>query len=361
MKILNRYIVKEFFPKFFTSLLVLTFILLMDQLFDLADLLLNKGAGILNTTKLFLYILPSLFMFTVPMSVLSGTVLLFSRMNEDNEITAIRTAGISTVSIMKPVLLVGMFISFIMLYFNSTIAPVSNYKFKMLYYQILYKNPVLQFSEKKFVQLQNYDVYVRKITNDNILKGILIYKWEEGFPTITTAETAEMAIVQDRGILFRLNNGKIFQENYKKPGDFNLCSFTNNEMVLQLNESTEFLKKTDGSARQLSSKVLLEKIRIIPDNIKNFYRTEYHVRFALAFAGFLFIFVAAPVSMIAKKRAKSFGIAVMLGMIFIYYILLAAGTTAGERNFLNPLIAVWIPNFAIGIAGIILMFRINAN
>jgi len=357
MKILNRYLVKEFFPKFLTSLLVLTFILLMDQLFDLADLLLNKGAGLFNTAKLFLYILPSLFMFTVPMSILSSTVLLFSRMNEDNEITAIRTAGISTVEIMKPVLLIGFLISFIMTYFNSTVAPVSNYKFKMLYYQILYKNPVLQFSEKNFVQMQNYDVYIRKITGDNILKGILIYKWEEGLPTITTAETAEMAIAEGKGILFRLNNGKIFQENYKKPGDFNLCSFSNNEMILQLNESTEFLNRTEGSARQLPSKVLLEKSKSLSSDIKNFWLTEYHLRYALGWAGFLFIFVAAPVSMLAKKRAKSFGIAIMLGMIFIYYILLAAGTTAGERNFLNPMIAVWIPNFVVGIAGIILVFQ----
>ncbi len=361
MKILNQYIVKEFFPKFFTSLLVLTFILLMDQLFDLADLLLNKGAGLFNTVKLFLYVLPSLFMFTVPMSILSATVLLFSRMNEDNEITAIRTAGISAVEIMKPVLMVGFLISVIMIYFNSTVAPVSNYKFKMLYYRILYKNPVLQFSEKNFVQLQNYDVYIRKITDDNILKGVLIYKWEENTPTITTAETAEMAIAQGKGILFRLNNGKIFQENYKKPGDFNLCSFSNNEMILQLAESTEFLNRTEGGIRQLSSKVLLSKIKTIPDNIKNIYLTEYHLRFALGWAGFLFIFIAAPVSMLAKTRAKSFGIAVMLGMIFIYYILLAAGTTAGERNFLNPLMAVWIPNFAVGIAGIILTKKMQTR
>jgi len=357
MKILNRYLIKEFFPKFLTSLLVLTFILLMDQLFDLADLLLNKGAGLFNTVKLFLYVLPSLFMFTVPMAILSATVLLFSRMNEDNEITAIRTAGISTVGNMKPVLIVGFLISFIMIYFNSTITPVSNYKFKTLYYRILYKNPVMQFSEKNFVQVQNYDVYIRKITDDNILKGVLIYKWEEGLPTITTAETAEMAIAEGRGILFRLNNGKIFQENYKKPGDFIISSFSNNEMILQLNESTEFLNRNEGGVRQLPSKVLLKKMKSLPDNIKNIYLTEYHLRFALGLAGFLFIFVAGPVSMIAKKRAKSYGIAVMLGMIFIYYILLAAGITAGERNFLNPLVAVWIPNFTVGIAGIILIYR----
>ncbi|MFH1540455.1 MAG: LptF/LptG family permease [Elusimicrobiota bacterium] len=359
MKILNRYIAVEFFSKFFISLLTLTSILLMDQLFDFADLLLNKGAGLLNTIKLLLYILPSLFMFTVPMSILSGTILLFSRMNEDVEITAIRTTGISTGTILKPVLLAGILISSVMIYFNSSIVPTSNYKSKMLYYQILYKNSVLQFSEKKFIQLQNYDIYIRKITNDNILKGILIYKWEEGLSTIITAETAEMAIAQEKGVLFRLNNGKIFQENYKKPNDFNLCSFKNNEMILRLTKNTEFLTRANKSARQLSSKALLEQIKTIPDNIKNFYLTEYHLRFALGIAGFLFIFVAAPVSILAKKKAKSFGIAAAIGMIFVYYILLAIGTTAGERNFVNPLIAVWIPNFAIGIAGIISMKKIQ--
>ncbi|MBN1383354.1 MAG: LptF/LptG family permease [Elusimicrobia bacterium] len=358
MKIINRYLISEFFPKFLTSLLVFTFILLMDRLFDLADLLLNKGVGLLNTIKLFSYILPSLFIFTVPMAILAGTVLLFSRLNEDNEITAIHTAGVTMPSIIKPIIIISLVFSLIMLYFNSTLAPKSNSKFKTFYYEILYKNPIMQFSEKSFVQIQNYDIYIKRISEDNKLNDILIYQWKEGLPTITTAKTAEMAIAEGKGILFRLNNGKILKENLNKIGEFNLCGFSDNEMILGLNQKSDFLSKREGGIRELTSSDLVEKIKTVPENIKHYYRIEYHSRIALAFASFIFVFVAGPISLLYKKRAKSFGITATIAIIFIYYILLVAGTTLGERGFVNPIAGVWLPNLTIGLAGIFFTLKI---
>jgi LPS export ABC transporter permease LptF len=358
MKIINRYLASEFLPKFFTALLVFTSILLMDQIFDLVDLLLNKGVGIFNTTKLFIYILPSLFMFTVPMSILAATVLLFARLNEDNEIIAIRTAGITTITIIKPIIIISFFLSLIMFYFNSTLVPQANFRFKKLYYQILFKNPVMQFSEKNFVQLQNYDIYIKKISKDNILNNILIYKWEEGLPTITSAETAEMVIAEGRGILFRLNNGKILQENINKIGEFSVCNFHNNEMILEIDQNTNIFANREGGMRELKSNELLEKIKTSAPNVKNFFLTEYHLRIVLACAGFIFIFVAAPISLFNKKRAKSFGITTIIGIMFIYYLILIAGTTLGQRGFMAPIIALWIPNLVVGIAGYFLMSKI---
>lgn len=358
MKIINRYLIGEFFPKFFTSLMVFTFILLMDRLFDLADLLLNKGVGLFNTIKLFSYILPSLFMFTVPMAILAGTVLLFSRLNEDNEIMAIHTAGMTMTSIIKPIAIISFLFSLIMLYFNSTLAPQSNSRFKTLYYNILYKNPIMQFSEKNFIQVQNYDIYIKEISEDNKLNDILIYQWKEGMPAITTAKTAEIAIAEGKGILFRLNNGKILQENLEKIGEFNLCSFSDNELILGLNQNSDFLSNRESGTRELISSDLARKIKTAAPDIKNYYRIEYHSRIALAFASFIFVFVAGPISLLYKKRARSFGITATIAIIFAYYILLVAGTTMGERKFINPIAGVWLPNITVGMAGIFLTMKI---
>ncbi|MDD5688323.1 MAG: LptF/LptG family permease [Elusimicrobia bacterium] len=359
MKIIDRYIIKEFLPKFLTSLSVFTLILLMDQIFDfLADLVLNKGVNFLDTLKLFLYLLSSLFMFSVPISIFSGSVLLFSRMNEDNEITAIRTAGIATTSIIKPVAVISFLLSLLMFHVNSTLAPQANSKFKKLYYPILYKNPVTQFSEKNFIQIQNYDIYVKKIQKDNTLKGVLIYKWEEGLPTITTAKSAEMVIAEEKGFLFRLNNGMTFQENSKRIGDFSVCNFLTNEMVLAVNNNTDFLANREVSIRELKSKDLLKKLKTVAPELKNLYITEFHLRIALACAGFILIFVSIPLSLLYKKRAKSFGITSIIAIIFAYYTLLIAGTTMGQKGFINPVAAVWFPNFTFGIIGALLTLKL---
>ena len=86
MKIIYRYTIKEFIPKFILSLFIFTSILLMDRIFDLIDLLINKNAGLKNIISVLLNILPSLFMFTIPMSILAASILLFTRLLKDNEI-----------------------------------------------------------------------------------------------------------------------------------------------------------------------------------------------------------------------------------------------------------------------------------
>jgi len=331
----------------------------MDQLFDLADLLLNKKVGFINISKLFIYVLPSLFIFSVPMSILAATVLLYVRLSEDNEITAIRTSGVSTMTILKPIISLSVILSIMMIYFNSMVAPAANQKFKNLYYQILYKNPIMQFSEKSFVQFQNYNIYVKKIEQGNILKGVLIYKWGDKLPLVTTAEKAELAIAEEKGLIFYLHNGRTFFESPDRQGDFNISSFSDNEMILALNSNTDFLSSRESSLREIKSPVLLKKAKTAGIDRKYLYLTEYHMRFALACAPVIFVFIAAPFAVFSRKRATGYGLTATIAIIFVYYIFLVTGSMLSERRLLEPVLALWLPNILLGATGAFLTLKMS--
>jgi len=87
-------ILKEFLENLFLGLIIFTFVLLLDHLFELVDLLLNKGVGIGLTLKLLLLLLPSSLSLTLPISTLLATLLTFGRLSENNEITAVRASGL---------------------------------------------------------------------------------------------------------------------------------------------------------------------------------------------------------------------------------------------------------------------------
>jgi lipopolysaccharide export LptBFGC system permease protein LptF len=330
----------------------------MDQLFDLTDLLLNKKAGIFNIAKLFAYVLPSLFMFTVPISVLAATVLLFMRLNDDNEMTAMRTSGLSPASTIRPVLIAAGVLSAVMMYFNSTVTPGFNSKFKLLYYRLLYTNPVMQFSEKNFIEFPNYNIYVNKIKHNNTLKGVLIYKWQDKQPTITTAETAEMFLIEEKGLLFRLNRGQIFYANPENAGELDTIKFAENEAIINLSAKPDFLLNRESTARELKSAELLKKAKAADPHARDLYLLEYHLRFAVACAGFLFVFIAAPLAIFQKKRSKGYGITATVAVIFVYYMLQIAGTTLCEKGILWPAAAAWLPNILIGGVGIAMMLKV---
>ncbi len=72
MKILRRYILNELAGPFFSSFVIFTFAMLTGNLIKLADLVINKGVDFISVGRLFLYMLPWLFTFTVPMAVLTA-------------------------------------------------------------------------------------------------------------------------------------------------------------------------------------------------------------------------------------------------------------------------------------------------
>src|ERR1017187_8815109 len=101
MRILSRYILKEFLANLVLGLVIFTFVLLLDRLFELVDLLLNKGVGFYLTFKLLFLLLPSSLSLTLPMSTLLAVLLTFGRLSENNEITAVRASGLAAWSYVK--------------------------------------------------------------------------------------------------------------------------------------------------------------------------------------------------------------------------------------------------------------------
>ena len=75
MIILHRYIAREFIKAFFLSIAVLTFVLVVGNFIKLAELIINRGVSSVYIVKLFIYLIPSLLSYTVPMSMLTATLI----------------------------------------------------------------------------------------------------------------------------------------------------------------------------------------------------------------------------------------------------------------------------------------------
>src|SRR5882724_12298920 len=119
MRILSRYILKEFLANLFLGLVIFTFVMLFDHLFELADLLINKGVGFWLTLELLFLLLPSSLSLTLPMSSLLAALLTFGRLSENNEITAVRASGLSAWNYVKTPLFASCFIVLFLIPFNT--------------------------------------------------------------------------------------------------------------------------------------------------------------------------------------------------------------------------------------------------
>ena len=94
MKILRNYFLREFISPLFMALGVLTFVMILGNLIKIAELVINKGVDIINVSKLFIYMIPFLLTYTLPIATLTAVLLSLGRLSSDNEIVAIRASGV---------------------------------------------------------------------------------------------------------------------------------------------------------------------------------------------------------------------------------------------------------------------------
>src|SRR3989338_6198485 len=107
MKILRKYALQELLHPFLLSLLFFTFVFFVGNLFKLADLLVNKGVGLLDILKILLLLMPSLLSYVIPTSALTAVLLVFGGFAQNNEITAMKASGVNFFLVALPVLLVS--------------------------------------------------------------------------------------------------------------------------------------------------------------------------------------------------------------------------------------------------------------
>lgn len=221
MKILSRYILREFLGNVLLGLLIFTFVLLLDHLFELADMLLNKGVGLALTLKLLMLLLPSSFTLTIPMSTLLAVLLTFGRLSESNEITAIRASGLNTWNYSKTPLAVAFLLVCFLIPFNSTWAPHAHAAFRRIYVQVLKRNPLVRIEEKTFVQIGEYHLFVeRKDRKTKAMRGITIYKLPaDGAPLRVFAERGTASVDTSKGMTFHMQDGRIEQVDASDPAN----------------------------------------------------------------------------------------------------------------------------------------------
>lgn len=357
MRILRNYIIKELIPPLIFGLAIFIFILLMDRIFDLANLIITKGVSIYTVGRLLVYTLPFSISLSVPMALLMATLIGFGRLSQDNEITAMKASGINTYRIMMVPLFFALLLSIFMMFFNDSVVPSSNYAFKKLYYNIIYKHPIIKLQEHTFVDLKEHRLYIEKINpKTSVLENVIIYKNNED--TLITAARGKSKSHKG-GISLQLEDGTIHTLNKENPLEYNRVSFNSYNITLDISTDISQRRITQKSIREMNRKELKTEIKKFKKQKinANSLLVELYLRSVIPFACLAFVLIATPLGIRTKRGTKSIGFGISLVLIFIYYLLLLVGITVGEKGWMPPLIATWIPNIFIGLLGVFFMIK----
>jgi len=202
MKRLHWYIIKSFIGPFFVTLIISLFVLLMQFLWVYLDELVGKGLEFSIILEFIVYTMAMLMTNALPLAMLLASIMTFGDLGENNELLAMKAAGISLYRIMKPVVVLTIFLSIGSFYFYNQVIPVSYKKLIALMSSIRQLRPEIIVKEGVFSnEIDNYSIKVgKKSSNGNMLYDIMIYDHTEdkGNVTVTVADSGTMKITKDK-------------------------------------------------------------------------------------------------------------------------------------------------------------------
>lgn len=372
IKVINAYLVKEISATFILALTTLTVTALLSKILKLVDLVINQGVGLLFILKYLLYLLPSVLVYIIPVSFLIALLVAFGRLSGDDEITALKAAGVGLHRLLRPVL--GMtFILFLCTLFISTYGfPWGNTSSKSLLFEAAKNKASLGVEDRTFTRgFESVTLYTDKVIRstdggEDIIEGIFIYDGRDPKnPLITTA--TEGIVMTDPGggaINLLLKGGSILSDvtgNGEARGDKRLITFESYDMNIKLEEGNGAERK-DLKNRDLYPHELLELAA--SDRLRGEDPTprflELNRRVSLSISIFIFTFIGIPLGLQRVRSPRLTGFSVALGVVALYFILTAIFKGLGDVRFLNPLVTVWVPNIllgGLGIYGLYMTFR----
>ena len=174
----------------------------------------------------------------LPLAILLASIMTFGNLGENNELLAMKAAGISLYRIMRPVVVLTFFLSIGFFIFCNQVIPISYKKLSALYSSIRQLRPEIIVKEGVFSNdIDNYSIKVgKKSANGNMLYDIMIYDHTEdkGNATVTVADSGTMKITTDKKyIILNLFSGESYSE--MRPQD---------------RQKTTFPARTDKFAKQ---------------------------------------------------------------------------------------------------------------
>ena len=217
MKRLHLYIIKRFVGPLIVTLCLSLFVLLMQFLWVYLDDLVGKGLELNIIVEFLIYTLAMLMPMALPLSILLASLMTFGDLGENNELLALKAAGISLFRIMKPVIVLSILLSIGAFYFSNRVIPVSYKKLIALMQSIRQMRPEIVVKEGIFSDdIPNFSIKVgRKSKDGSMLYDIMIYdhRFDKGNESVTVADSGTMKITTDkRYLILNLYSGQTHAE-----------------------------------------------------------------------------------------------------------------------------------------------------
>ncbi|MEG1823173.1 MAG: LptF/LptG family permease [Cloacibacillus sp.] len=361
LRALDRFILGELKGPFFFGLIAFTIILVAGGLlFQMADLIIQKGVSLGIVLRLFLYYMPRLVVFTIPMSCLLAALLGFGKLSANSELVALKSSGLSFQRIVRPVVFAAFVVSICAFFINESLVPLSERAAaNVMKYEVLRESAPI-FTEKVFLKEEsggaiNRIIYIDKIDNKTKdMQDIVVEEFDKGsLARIVSAQSGKWI----NGSWW-IHNGAVYE--IKADKTIGLL-FKFDKQALSLNMDPNEISDASASPDQMSIPELLRAIAVrhkMGDSTNNLWMV-LQLRLSVPWACLIFALLGAALGSRPQRSSSGVGLGFSVIIIFIYYVIMSFSRALGESGTLPPVVAAWNANAVFLAIGVWLCSRAN--
>jgi len=354
IRLLDRYIFLELLPPFLTSLVGLCFIIFTKEMLRLVDLVISRGISLTSLGNIVLHLLPSFLVLTLPIACLIATISAFNRLSFDNEVIALRAAGVSFWRINIPVVVFAGAVFVLTMVLSQWGQPWASVSLKTIALSVIEDEMTLSVDSGVFNEpIPGLMVYVPDSGQaSEQKKGMFISDQRDpAQPLIIVAQHFQMLKQTERRQMgIRLFDGAIYQISHDA-SRFHQVRFRTYDFWMP-----SPFRSAKAKAKRKTYEELLEKLKAKGGKDSGTLRRlmEHHKDIAFPVGTFVLSLLGVPVGIVSKRSGKAGGFAIGVLVVVGFYMLNVLGEFLVTTGGVAPIVGAWFPNVLLGLVTVVM-------
>ena len=402
-RILYSYVAKQFLLSFIVAFAFFFFIFFINQVLLYAQRILIKQVPFKSMITLVLLSMPQIFLYTIPFSTLSASSMVIGDFSANNEIIALRSAGISLWKMFKMIAAISLVLVALTYSIADFLIPYTNVRFKKLYTSLLQEIPTLEVKSYAINTIGDITVVTGEV-KDGLISDLVVFDSSNSDESeIIRAKQGTLELIDLSLFIYRLNlydvqllsNSRTslneytyataesmtyyldFSSQLNQINDLSPSKMNSKELIAKIDERLEDLERINTQREKKITELemsleeaegsdtisdLSEQIEMLknqkPINFYlQYYRAELHKKMALSLSCLILAFISFPLSFLKIKHGRLFGFGLSLLVAALYWALLFVAQSQIIRYAFHPGFLIWAPNaLIVGTTLCILLF-----
>jgi LPS export ABC transporter permease LptG/LPS export ABC transporter permease LptF len=363
MRLVSRSVLREIWPPFLLGFVAYTFVLLIRTILFLADFAVRRSAAFGEVARLVALSLPWIVVLTLPMAFLLGVLIGVGRLSADSEVVALQACGLGPWALFRPALGAAAALSLLVFGVYNAVLPATNAALERSMARVAATSIVNVVAPRTFREPRPGILFFfdRVAPDGRSFEGVFLKLGDEGEPPnrVIVARRGGLTLEGDR-LWLDLFGSTVHEVDPEDPSRYRTTRNASQRLLLagENVNSPGTRVTTERGIRARTLPELWSNVRSLPrsDPRRRLALTELNKKLAIPFACLAFALVGVPLARSLRRGGRGSGFALSLAILVAYYVLLSSGETWAQEGRLSPVLAMWLPNAALVVIGLVAAF-----